>query len=127
MNFKTMKLSGPTQMAALGFLLGGIFNLINAVLDFSVTGITEPESLRYLIRQIITWSTFAGSILYIVVGIYLTKKKRWAHILGFILAGIALAMHIYVLSQFGKTINNRLILSIVILILLFLGREDFKK
>lgn len=120
--------STPIKIAAFFFLVGGLLNLAVTITNLTVSSTSaNPESLRGLVNQLTQIITIVSAILYILVGWFLIKAKRWSYILGLILVILALAEHVLVLSQAGTTRWYGLALSVTILILLIVGRKDFKK
>ncbi|KKQ80819.1 MAG: hypothetical protein UT02_C0002G0044 [Parcubacteria group bacterium GW2011_GWC2_38_7] len=122
------KISTPVKIAAFFFLVGGLLNLVVAVTNLTVSSTsTDPESLRGVVNQLTQIITIISAVLNFLVGWFLIKAKRWSYILGLILVILALGMHGLTLSQVGTTRWYGLALSATILILLVIGRKDFKK
>lgn len=121
-------ISTPIKIAAFFFLAGGLLNLVVAVTNLTVSNTSaDPESFRDVVNQLTQIITVISAVLNILVGWFLIKAKRWSYILGFILVIPALGMHVLALSQVGTTRWYGLALSVAILILLIIGRKDFKK
>lgn len=120
--------STPIKIAAFFFLVGGLLNLVVAVTNLTVSNTSaDPESLRGVVNQLTQIITIVSATLSFLVGWFLIKAKRWSCILGLILVILALAMHVLALSQVGTTRWYGLALSAAILILLIVGRKDFRK
>ena len=120
--------STPIKIAAFFFLVGGLLNLVVAVTNLTVSSTSaDPESLRGIVNQLTQIITIVSAVLNVLVGWFLIKAKRWSYILGLILVILALVMHGLVLVQVGTTRWYGLALSAAILILLVVGRKDFKK
>ena len=118
-------LSTPIKIASFFFLVGGLLNLVVAVANLTVSSTSaDPESLSGVANQLTQIISIASAVLSILVGWYLIKAKRWAYILGLILVILALIMHLLVLTQLGTTRWYGLALSLVILTLLILGRNE---
>ena len=121
-------ISTPIKIAAFFFLVGGLLNLVVAVTNLTVSNTSaDPESFRDVVNQLTQIITVISAVLNILVGWFLIKAKRWSYILSFILVIPALGMHVLALSQVGTTRWYGLALSVAILILLIIGRKDFKK
>ena len=121
-------ISTPIKIAAFFFLVGGLLNLVIAVTNLTVSSTSaDPESLRGVVNQLTQIITIASAFLSILVGWFLIKAKRWSYILGIVLVILALGMHGLALSQVGTTRWYGLALSAAILILLIVGRKDFRK
>jgi hypothetical protein len=121
-------ISTPIKIAAFFFLVGGLLNLVVAVTNLTVSSTSaDPESLGGVINQLTQIITIVSAVLSILVGWFLVKAKRWSYILGLILVILALVMHGLVLAQLGTTRWYGLALSAAILILLIVGKKDFKK
>ncbi|MFA5855676.1 MAG: hypothetical protein WC846_05395 [Candidatus Gracilibacteria bacterium] len=91
------------------------------------TSASQVASMKDLVSQIVNVITKIGALLDFLVGWYLIKLKKWALILGYIMAGLTLAIHMMTLSQVGATGYYKLTISIAVLILLITGRKDFNK
>lgn len=115
--------STPIKIAAFLFLVGGLLNLIVATSNLAAP---NTENLQGAVHQLTQILTIASALLSILVGWFLIKAKRWSYILGTILVILALGMHTLALSQVGTTKWSGFALSSAILILLILGRKDFK-
>ncbi len=121
-------ISTPIKIAAFFFLVGGLLSLIMAVTNLTVSSTsTDQESLRSIVNQLVQIITIVSAVLSFLVGWFLIKAKRWSYILGLVLVILALGMHVLALTQVGTTRWYGLGLSIAILILLIVGRKDFKK
>ena len=121
-------ISTPIKIAAFVFIVGGLLNLIVAVTNLTVSSTkVDPESLRGAINQLTQIIIIVSAVLSIFIGWFLAKAKRWSYILGLIFIILALGIHILALTQVGTTRWYGLGLSAAILILLILGRKDFKK
>ncbi len=120
--------STPIKIAAFFFLVGGLLNLATVVTNLTVSSTSaDPESLRGVANQLTQIITIVSAVLGILVGWFLIKSKRWSYILGLVLAILALGMHGLALSQVGTTRWYGFALSAAILILLIVGRKEFKK
>ena len=121
-------ISTPIKIAAFFFLVGGLLNLVVAVTNLTVSRTSaDPESLRGVVNQLTQIVTIVSAVLSFLVGWFLIKAKRWSYILGLVLVILALAIHVLALSQVGTTRWYGFGLSAAILILLIVGRKDFKK
>lgn len=120
--------STPIKIAAFFFLAGGLLNLVVAVTNLTISSTsTDSENLRGVVNQLTQIITIVSAVLSILVGWFLIKAKLWSYMLGLILVILALAIHILALSQVGTTRWYGLMLSATILILLIVGRKDFKR
>lgn len=121
-------ISIPIKIAALFFLIGGVLNLVTGVTNLTASSaVANQESLRGLVNQLTQIITIASAVLSFLISWFLLKAKRWSYILGLILVILALGVHVLALSQVGETKWYGLALSASILILLIVGRKDFKK
>lgn len=120
--------STPIKIAAFFFLVGGLLNLVVAVTNLTVSSTSaDPESFQSVVNQITQIITIVSAALSFLVGWFLIKAKRWSYILGIVLVSLALGMHVLALTQVGTTRWYGLALSAAILILLVVGKKDFKK
>lgn len=115
------------KIAAFLFLVGGLINLVISARSLIALSGPDAEGLVSTINIVTTLLVLVSAILNILIGWFLIKLKKWAYVLGLILVILALAMHVFTLSQLGTTAFYKLALSAVIFILLILGRKDFKK
>lgn len=121
-------ISTPIKIAAFFFLVGGLLNLVVAVTNLTVPSTSaDPENLRGAVNQLTQIITIVSAVFSILVGWFLIKAKRWSYILGLALVIPALSIHVLTLSQIGSTRWYGLALSAATLILLIVGRRDFKK
>jgi len=120
--------STPIKIAAFFFLVGGLLNLVFAVTNITASNTsTDPESLRGVVNQLTQVISIVSALLSFLVGWFLIKAKRWSYILGLILVILPLIMHGWAIAQIGTTKWYGFALSAAILILLIVGRKDFKK
>lgn len=121
-------ISTPTKVAAFFFLVGGLLNLAIAVTNLTVSSTsTDPESLTGAISQLTQIITIGSAILNALVGWFLIQAKSWSYKLGLVLVILALIIHVLALTQVGTTRWYGLALSVAILVLLIVGKKDFKK
>ena len=120
--------STPIKIAAFFFIVGGFLNLVLGVTNLTVsTTSTDPQSLRGVVNQLTQIIIIVSAAFSFLIGWFLVKAKRWSYILGLVLIILALGVHVLTLSQVGSTRWYGLALSAAILILLIVGRKDFKK
>ncbi len=120
-------ISTPIKIAAFFFLVGGMLNVLSAFTKLSLSVIsTDPDSFRYMANQLIQIITILSAVLNILVGWFLMQAKRWAYIVGLILATLSLLMGGLVVAQSGTTQWFGLGVSVALLILLGIGRKDFR-
>ncbi len=121
-------ISSPIKIAAFFFIVGGLLNLVVAVTNLTVSSTSaDPESLRSAVNQLTQIITIVSAVLSFLVGWFLIKAKRWSYIFGLILVILTLGVHILAITQVGTTRWYGFGLSAAILILLIVGRKDFRK
>jgi len=122
------KPSTAIQIAAFILLAGGLLSLMAALIKLTVLSTANaPADIRLTVEKITNMLTIVWSSLSVLSGWYLIKMKRWSYILGLVLMVIAIGGNIFVLSQVGTTSWLAFSLSVAILILLIVGKKDFKK
>lgn len=117
------KLSPATIIAAIILLLIGLWALPVSILGIYLDETNFSGSLSVLISEIILFVTGILAILQIISAIFIFKKRRWAHILGIVVAIIIM------MSSLIHAGGNYIITGIylLVLILLMAGTKDFKK
>jgi hypothetical protein len=124
-------ISTPIKIAAFFFLVGGLLNLVIAITNSTVSSTyVDPKSLLGIVNQVIQIITIVSAVLSFLVGWFLIKAKRWSYILGIVLVSLSLHMKAFPLTEAGTIGTTRwygFALSAAILILLIVGRKDFKK
>jgi len=122
------KPSTAIQIAAFILLAGGLLSLMAALIKLTVLSTANaPADIRLTVEKTTNMLTIVWSSLSVLSGWYLIKMKRWSYILGLVLMVIAIGGNIFVLSQVGTTSWLAFSLSVAILILLIVGKKDFKK
>lgn len=121
--------SWPIKIAAFLLLVGGLFGLLVAVsrLTVSVSNPRTAVDLRGAINQFSQIISIGWGAASILAGWFLMKLKRWAYVLSLVLVSLASLMHLLVIVQVGTARYYSFVLSLAILIVLIVGKKDFKR
>ena len=129
-------LSTPTKIA-LGLLY--IFIVVNLIVAFISLGKPseggEFAALQYFATWLFAIVIGGSSLVLFIASFFLRKQKRWAFFLSIILVALLLPILVFSdlkeitfdLSQSRGLSLTKEILPITIILLLILGRKDFKK
>ncbi len=114
------------QIAGGLLILSGVVNLIMGLTNLLATT-TDEQSLAAMMRLLVQGTTLAAAVLAFLIGWFLTQRKRWAYLLGYVLVLLSLGFHLLTLSQLGSTRWYGLAFSILILVSLVLSKNEFAK
>ncbi len=110
------------------FLISALLNISSAVMNSTLIILLPGKDSTLILSHLLSVIIGTRGTLYLFSGWHLFQRKRWAYILGYGLEIFSLALYVGIFIKMGN-IGYLLqsLLSVILLILLILGRKDFKK
>lgn len=119
-------LSTPIKIVAFLFIASGLINIGLSIVNLTAPTIQiDSQGFQGFVSELVSYFGIGFGLLDILIGWSLIKLKHWAYIVGLMLTIITLGMHIFTLAELSTTKYISLASSLVILILLIIGRKNF--
>lgn len=124
--------SMPIKIVACIFLISAVLMILSLLLNSMLVIMDvyggNANDIKSMAEYALSIYLGIRGILYFLAGWFLLKIKQWAYILGYILEILSLAQSLVVLIKTDTTgVLFISFLSAVTLVLLIIGRKDFRK